>query len=283
MTANLQDSGVSAGDWSGAAGRLWVEIQDISGRMLRPFENILIAAAEPLTSVRVLDVGCGTGFTTDALARRVGRNGVTHGIDISPDMIAAAQERAHSAGLPIRFIKADAQTFPFDPNSYDLIVSRFGIMFFDDPQAAFRNIAQAMDQSGRFVGLVWRWAEDNDFMTVAERAAAPLLPELAPRTRDAAGQFGFADPERVIPLFEGAGWRDVNFQAVDAVCTLPADDLSFAAARLGPVGRLLPGLPETLRRNVLDAIMPAFDRFIDGDTVRFDAACWLIEARLGHV
>ena len=151
----------------------------------------------PPAGGRVLDVGCGTGSTTLAVARRLGAKGRCIGIDISEPMIAAARARAEREGTPASFIRADAQTHAFEPASFDMIISRFGVMFFDDSVRAFANLRRAAKQTPSLRFIAWRSAAENPFMTTAERAAAPLLPNLPARRPDAPGQFAFADRDRV--------------------------------------------------------------------------------------
>ncbi|MEM6851106.1 MAG: class I SAM-dependent methyltransferase [Pseudomonadota bacterium] len=281
MTSNLSKSGVSGSDWSEQAGRRWVEVQNIIEGMIRPLSDALFEAAAPAPGMRILDVGCGTGETTASLAQRVGPNGATHGIDISSDMLAAAQKKAEGAGVAVTFHEGDAQSFAFEPLVYDLIFSRFGVMFFEDADAAFANLARATKAGGRFTALVWRSAEEIPFMTAGERAAAPLLPDLAPRTDDAAGQFGFANAERVAGILERSGWRNPAAIALDEVCSLSKADLPTYVGALGPVGRIMPSLSEAKRAEVMGAVVPAFDEFVDGEEVRFTAACWILTADRG--
>src|SRR5262249_25135771 len=161
----------------------------------KPFEELLVEAvsAELGSKARdvldILDVGCGTGGTTLAVARRLGANGRATGVDISDLMIAAAQARAEREGVAARFFSANAQVHTFEPASFDTIISRFGVMFFDDPILAFRNVRRAAKDDAGLRLVVWRSAAENPFMTTAERAAAPLLPNLPARRADGPGQF----------------------------------------------------------------------------------------------
>src|SRR5688500_10267224 len=123
--------------WNGAGGRAWVETQDLLNRLFQPFEDLLVDAVRRASPSRLLDVGCGTGSTTLAVARSVGESGRCEGIDISDPMISAARLRAERMSLPALFTRADAETHVFEPASFDMIVSRFGVMFFDDPVRAF--------------------------------------------------------------------------------------------------------------------------------------------------
>ncbi len=135
--------------WNGPAGRAWVEAQEVLDQMFEPLEDLLVEAVLAGSGRRVLDVGCGTGSTTLAVARRLGAEGGCVGIDISEPMIAAARARAGREGLPASFIRANAQVHAFEPASFDLIISRFGVMFFDDPVAAFANLARAARNGGK--------------------------------------------------------------------------------------------------------------------------------------
>jgi SAM-dependent methyltransferase len=222
---------------------------------------------------RVLDVGCGTGSTTLAFAQAGAR---CVGIDISEPMLRLARERAgHLAG----FIRADAQTYAFEPASFDRILSRFGVMFFGDPVRAFANLRRAAVPDGALRFIAWRSAAENPFMTTAERAVAPMLPELPPRKPGAPGQFAFAERARIEAILGESGWRDVQIRAIDVPCTLPEPDLVRYITRLGPVGRVLETVDDATRARVTATMRAAFDPYVHGGEVRFSAACWDVTAR----
>ncbi|MCT2582635.1 hypothetical protein [Actinophytocola gossypii] len=157
-------------------------------------------------------------------------------------------------------------------------MSRFGVMFFDDPVRAFANLRGAARAGAGLRCVVWRSPAENPFMTTAERAAAPLLPESPVRDPDAPGQFAFADVDRVRGVLERAGWTGIGFRRVDAPCVLPERELVPYLTRLGPVGRVLPDVDERLRARIVDTVRAAFDPFVHGPEVRFTAACWLVTA-----
>ncbi|MBV2205767.1 MAG: class I SAM-dependent methyltransferase [Pseudomonas sp.] len=265
--------------WSGAAGRVWVEAQDVLDGMFQPFEDRLAEAVAVSAGGRVLDVGCGTGSTTLAIARQLGAEGRALGIDLSAPMLASARQRAEQEGVLADFIRADAQRHTFEPASFDLIVSRFGVMFFDDPVRAFTNLRRAARNDGELRFIAWRSATENPFMTTAERAAAPLLPQLPTRRPDAPGQFAFADGSRVQAILEETGWISVDIEPIDVICTLPERDLIRYLSQLGPVGVVLQQVDERMRRQVIDAARAAFDPYVLGTEVRFTAACWWVGAR----
>jgi SAM-dependent methyltransferase len=272
MTEHRNESEEQAALWNGPAGRAWVDEQELLDRVLRPFEELLVDAAAS-ARVGVLDVGCGTGSTTLAFARAGAR---CVGVDISEPMIRAARARA---GGVVDFLRADAQTHAFDAGSFDRILSRFGVMFFGDPVRAFANLRRAATPDGELRFVAWRSAAENPFMTAAERAAAPLLPELPPRKPDAPGQFAFADRGRIEAILGESGWLDVDIRPLDVECALPEPDLLRYITRLGPVGRVLDAVDEPTRARVTSTVRAAFEPFVHGREVRFTAACWDVAAR----
>jgi SAM-dependent methyltransferase len=265
--------------WNGVAGQAWVDEQQLLDGVLQPFEDLLVDALPAGSAHRVLDIGCGTGSTTLAMARRVGIDGRCTGIDISEPMIALARERAVAERSRAEFICADAQTHAFEPASFDRLISRFGTMFFADPVRAFANLRRAACEGAALQCVAWRSGVDNPFMTTAERAAAPLLPNLPARQPGAPGQLSFADPARVDTILRSSGWRAIDIRPIDVACSMPASALRQYVARLGPVGRVLHDTPEPLRTRVIETVCAAFAPYVQGDTVRFTSACWMIGAR----
>jgi SAM-dependent methyltransferase len=279
MSTSQQPNAEQIALWNDTAGRAWVETQKTLDAVLAPFEDLLVEAVAARKAQRVLDVGCGTGSVALAVARQLGPKGTIVGIDVSQPMIALAKQRAHRESVPPRFLCADAQTYAFDANSFDMIISRFGVMFFDDSVRAFANLRRAATKGAHLQAIVWRSAADNPFMTTAERAAAPFLPEMPPRRPDEPGQFAFADKGRVHSLLEESGWSAIDIQPLDVVCTLPDPELKAYITRLGPLGRVLPQLDEQKRARIVEAGLAAFDPYAQGAEVRFTAACWMVSAR----
>ncbi len=266
--------------WNGPAGHAWVDTQHLLDRVLQPFEDLLIAAVFTggPTPKAGLDVGCGTGSTTLAAARLQGTDGHTVGIDISQPMITAAKTRSERAGFRATFICADAEMHPFEPASFDTIISRFGIMFFQNATRAFANLRRAARPDAELQFVTWRSAVENPFMTAAGRAAAPLLPELPARNPDAPGQFAFADRRRIELVLQASGWIETEIRSVDVECAFPETELIRYLTRLGPVGRILEKADERTRKQVIDSVRPAFDAYVHGAEIRFAAACWLVGA-----
>jgi ubiquinone/menaquinone biosynthesis C-methylase UbiE len=274
-----EDTMVTATQWTGTATCAWVESQALLDRVLQPYEDILVAAVSAAGAGHVLDIGCGTGSTTRALARLLGHAGRCLGNDISEQMIEAARVLAEREGSRASFICADAQTHAFEPAAFDMIVSRFGTMFFDDSVLAFANLRRAAKSNGELQFIAWRGPQENPFMTAAERAAAPLLPNLPARKPDEAGQFAFADASRVRAILEKSGWREIDLKPIDVPCTLPESELAGYATRFGPVGRALQEADAQVRAQVAPVVRAAFEPFVVGAEARFVGACWLVSAR----
>lgn len=264
--------------WNGPAGHAWVEGQAVLEEMFRPFEEMLVEAVSALGAGHVLDVGCGTGATTLAVARQIGPEGRCVGIDIAEPVIAAARARAEREGAPVSFVCADAQEHAFVPDTFDAVISRFGVMFFGDFVRAFTNLRRAAQENAELRFVVWRDPAENPFMTTAERAAAPLLPGLPVRRPDEPGQFAFADADRVRRMLADGGWSGIDIGPVDVECAFPERELVPYFTRLGPVGLTLPGTDERTRTRVVETVRAAFDPFVHGAEVRFTAACWMVGA-----
>lgn len=266
------------GLWNGSAGMAWVEAQAVLDAAFAPFESMLVAAVRAAAARSVLDVGCGTGSTTRAVARLLAEQGSCTGIDISEPMLAAAAALARADNVTARFIRGDAQSHAFEPASFDMIVSRFGVMFFDDCVQAFTNLRRALREGGSLRFIAWRGPQQNPFMTAAERAAAPWLPSLPLRQADVPGQFGLASASRIRSILEASGWGQCEVEPVDVPCEFAADQLHLYMTRLGPLGRVLGEAAEPARSQILSAVRAAFEPYVQGERVRFNAACWNVGA-----
>jgi SAM-dependent methyltransferase len=279
MDGAHQTDNEQAALWNGPAARAWVDAQELLDRMFKAIEGRLVEAVAAGSEARVLDVGCGTGGTTLAAARRLGGKGHCVGIDISDPMIEAARARAEREGTPATFISADAQTHAFEPASFDVILSRFGVMFFEDSVRAFANLLRAAKDDAEMRLIVWRSAAENPFMTTAERAAATLLPNIPARRPEGPGQFAFADDRLVSRILEESGWRAIDIRTIDLACSIPERELFPYLTRFGPVGRALHEADDQTRSKVIEVVRAAFDPYVHGAEVRFTAACWMVSAR----
>jgi SAM-dependent methyltransferase len=265
--------------WNEAVGATWVECQDALDTQLEPIGRRVIEALALSPGQAVLDVGCGCGETTLSLGERVGDGGHAVGADISRPMLAVAQQRAR--GQPqVSFRVADAQTFAFEPAAFDAIHSRFGVMFFDDPTAAFVNLRRALKPGGRLGFVCWRGPGENPIMSLPMAAASPFLPPPEPPEPGAPGPFAFADPERVRTILADAGFSEIAVAPQD----MPAGGNSLEVAlelalKVGPLGRMLREHPDAGPK-VLGAIRAAFQAHTRPDgRVFLDSATWLVSAR----
>ena len=277
MTEQSPPNQAQAAIWNEVGGHAWADLQATLDQVLQPLGTLLTDVAVAAGGRRVLDVGCGAGGTTLWLARALGSK--CTGIDISAPLIAAANARAAAEGATdVTFIRADAQTYDFEPGSFDLVISRLGVMFFDDPDAAFANLRRAARPQAQLAFLAWRSREENPFMTTADRVAAPIVQELATRRHDGPGQFAFAAKERVQSILRASGWTSIALRPVDIACTMPDAKLPLYATRMGPYGLIRDTLDATVRARADSAILAAFDPYVAGDEVRFISACWLATA-----
>jgi SAM-dependent methyltransferase len=263
--------------WNGPGARSWITAQALLDEAFRGFETLLADMAADAGARSVLDVGCGTGATTRAIAGRIAAEGSALGLDLSAPMIEHAEKLAEQEGSPARFLAGDAQTHDFPAASFDLIVSRFGVMFFSDPVDAFANLRRAAKPGATLAMISWRSIAENPFMTVAERAAAPLLPDL-PKRGGGPGQFAFADQNHVHGILDASGWTGVSSEPVDMICTFPASALDTYLSLMGPVGHMLAQSDDALRERVMSAIRGGFNEYKSGPDIQFTSACWLTRA-----
>jgi SAM-dependent methyltransferase len=264
--------------WDGAGGAFWAVHADRFDAEVAGYREALLATAGIAAHDAVLDIGCGNGrITLDAAVRASA--GSALGIDLSAAMLAVARERAERERVRnVGFIRADAQTHPFPPAAFDVAVSRNGAMFFDDPVAAFRNIARALRPGGRLVLLAWQPFERNEWLTAIFAALATGGP-VTPFPPDGPGPFGLSDPERVRAVLGAAGYVDVRLTGIEAPVWLgaePGDALRFLAGqRAAQLGELDP----VGRAAALDALRASLDEHATEQGVRYRSAAWLIEAR----
>ncbi|AGB42652.1 methylase involved in ubiquinone/menaquinone biosynthesis [Mesorhizobium australicum WSM2073] len=279
MSRSAQPNTRQAALWNDASGKAWVEMQPILDEILAPFERLVVDAGYPREGGNVLDIGCGAGATTLAMARRVGNNGRCVGLDISQPLVALATERTQAEEVAnASFEVGDAQTYAFESGRFDAVVSRFGIMFFDDPVAALSNIRQAARRGGKLAFVAWRSPAENDFMTTAARAAAPFLPTAPAPDPDAPGQFAFADGAKVKRILEASGWSSIDVRQANLPCKIAEGDLMMYATRLGPLAAALREADQATAEKIITVLPAAFAPFVKDGQARFNAACWLVTA-----
>lgn len=268
-----------AAAWDGPQGDVWVEREETLNASLVPHTDVLLDAAEVRPADRVLDVGCGTGATTRACARRT-PDGDVLGVDLSSAMLRRARERAEDDGMQnVSFEQGDAQVHPFPPERFDLVVSRFGIMFFADPVAAFANLRSATAPGGRLAAVVWQGVERNDWIALP-RTALALGRDLPPIPSDAPGPMGLADADRTHRLLTDAGWSDVHLDDESVPYTFGPDVESAVehASNVGMLRALLEGLDREHTAQAVDALRAVMAEHATGDGVRLDSRVWVIRA-----
>jgi ubiquinone/menaquinone biosynthesis C-methylase UbiE len=270
--------------WNGPGGQHWVDRQQAQDVMLAPVSDILIDRAKVQPGERIVDVGCGCGATTSALAQRAGRGGHFLGIDISAPMLARARQLA-PAGLPIDFVLADATVYPFASASFDLLVSRFGVMFFAEPVLSFANLRKALRPMGRLTFACWREPRDNPWLMLPLQAAykhVPKLPQLGPEDP---GPFAFAAEPRVRKILSEAGFSAIAMERCPLVLDVAVGRGLEAAVEgsleIGPASRALEGQPPEVRAAAAQSIRETLAPFASGQTVPLGASIWIVTASAG--
>lgn len=267
--------------WNQRAGPTWVAANARLDEMLSPLGRAAQERARVRPGERVLDVGCGVGQTTLELAERVGPSGSVLGVDISTPMLARARERARAAGAAhVRFENADAQTHAFTPESVDLIYSRFGVMFFADPRAAFANLLRALCPGGRLAFVCWQAMTENPWMRESLGAVLKHVPPPPPADPHAPGPFAFADAARVRGILEGAGFRGVRHESVTGQLSLGAslDEAVSFAVEIGPASRLLEDAPEARRGSAIAELRKTLEARLTPKGVELGYATWIVTA-----
>lgn len=270
-------------DYWAREGQHWVEEADRYDAMNRVFGDAMLEIAGLQAGERVLDVGCGNGATTIAAARLVWRGGRVTGVDLSEPMLALARRRADHASVDnVDLVHADAQIHPFERASFDAVISRFGVMFFDEPQAAFANLGGALKSRGRLAVVVWQDLFQSEWIMIPGGAAAAHvgLPDFGPP--GAPGPFALADEHRLRGVLEAAGFDDVTIEPVTGPMRIgdDADDaLGFITAQPLVRDELLAHKPEDSVAAALDAARAALQPYEGPDGVVMSGGAWLASAR----
>ena len=267
--------------WSERVGQTWIRLQ---GMLDHQIDGLGLAAMDRLAlkpGERVLDIGCGCGQTSFELADRVGANGAVTAVDISRPMLDVAGAKPPADGsAPVHFIEADAQTETFAEGAYDAVFSRFGVMFFQDPEIAFANIRRALKPDGRMAFVCWRTLADNAWMSAPSEAAAHIVPRSPPSDPYAPGPFAFADADRVESLLSDAGFVDTTVLRHDALISAGSLENQITLAfHVGPLASALRDKPELASQldGPIRAAMAAYQT-PSGD-MAMPASCWIFMAR----
>jgi SAM-dependent methyltransferase len=264
--------------WNSEGGAQWVENQEMMDGNMRVFLSSLLQHASIEPDMQVLDIGCGCGGSTLAAAEAGGN---LTGIDISEQMINRARERAEQSTGNIEFLVADAMTYEW-PKEYDLIISRFGVMFFEEPVVAFKNLLAALRPGGRICFICWQPAKENPWITVPMSAVRPYLPPAEPPKPGAPGMFGLADPVRTEDILTQAGFENVQCEDVrldNRMADGTVEGTIQFLKEVGPLRRQLAEVPaENSNKAMADMKQALSENLTDGKVV-LGAGCWVVTAR----
>lgn len=271
--------------WNGEAGERWAQQDELMATLLAPIAESLLDHADLEGCRRAIDVGCGGGSQSLLLASRLGVGASVTGVDISGPLLDVARRRAESAPpdcATLEFLQADASSHPFPEGSFDLLFSRFGVMFFDDPVAAFSNIHRAMTGPGRLAFVCWQSLQDNPWTWLSVQAALRFVPPPEPTDPEAPGPFSFANPVRLESVLSAAGFRDIAIEHHPVTMRWAAADSLEANVvgmmQVGPVSRLLQDQGEEVRKQVQDAVVEVMAEFYDGTALNLPGATWMVTA-----
>jgi SAM-dependent methyltransferase len=270
--------------WNSDAGVRWTALQQRIDALFAPLTEAALDYAGPNIGEHVLDVGCGCGATVLELAARVGPAGKILGIDVSKVMLDLAAERVRSRQFNnVTLLLADASTHPFEQGVSDLAFSRFGVMFFDNPEKAFANIRRSLKPGGRLAFVCWRTMSENPWFVVPFAAAKPHLPPQKPQEPEAPGPFAFADPDRVRRILGTAGFSDVELIRHDTTMRLAGpNEVELAAdfaSQIGPVSRALADGEPSARAAAKAAILQELGKHEGPEGILLSASTWLVSAR----
>ena len=270
--------------WNSARTRAWAEEYEAIDRLFAGLTRGALDHAAPKLGERVIDIGCGSGTTVLELAARVGPSGYVLGADVSKASVEKARERIAAAGVhQAEMMLCDVSTHISPANSFDLVFSRFGVMFFADSVATFANIRKSMKPDGRLALAVFRTLQENKWATAALAAVRHLLPPITPPGPEEPGQFSWGDAARVHRILETAGFQDVSLTPHDPAMPLAgpggaAEAASFMS-RVGPVVRATGDAPPEQRKEVR-AALEAFFRSHEGPQgIVLQGAIWIVTAR----
>ncbi|MEI6379366.1 MAG: class I SAM-dependent methyltransferase [Cyanobacteriota bacterium ELA615] len=267
--------------WNGFGGERWVAEHKRTDLMLEPVASLLMAHVNLTKGMTVLDIGCGCGTTTIALREQVGTDGKIIGLDVSLPILTSAKERLASY-TNVELICADAATYTFVVPLADLIFSRFGVMFFGDPIAAFTNLRTALKPSGRLLFACWRSFEENLWAKIPFDAVAPHIPPIIPTNPEDPGPFSFADSERVTRILTEAGFVSPRLNPFDFAmnCSLDGslDDAVEQAMLIGPASRALREQSDSVIVAAKNSLGEALAPYQTNEGVILPGAVWLVES-----
>jgi SAM-dependent methyltransferase len=267
--------------WNTAGAARWVQQRAVYDALFHEHGEAALEAAAIGAGHTVLDVGCGCGTTTLSIASRVGPGGLVVGVDISGPMVDVARKRAVAAGVDnVRFELGDAQTAPLDENRYDAVVSRLGIMFFNNPVVAFMRLRRATRTGGRFAAVCWRKTTENPWIALPLEVTSSLL-STEPIDPNVPGPFSLSSRDRIVSLMRTAGYSGVNVEPLDLPLFIgrSAEEAATLMVDLGPVGRAILGASPDVRFRAVEAVAAALAPYTTASQVKMPSAAWLVTAQ----
>lgn len=287
MTFSINPTGPNGGEiefWNGPQGQNWVKQNDLTDLMYDPFGTRAVEQADLKPGEWVLDIGCGCGKTTGALASKVAPGGHVTAVDVSVPMLEIAKSRMNEMVDTVEFLSADAANYPFVPESHDVLFSQFGLMFFHNPESAFANFHRALRPGGRVSFVSWRLPQLNPWLMIPFEAVRGFVPDMPVPSPDVpSSPFTLAPEGRVRTLLEGAGFSDVHLEEFKAPTRMGQGDLEtclrFVADFSNPVATALRRTDDTMAPQILDAVRDAVAPYHTGDTLELPASAWIVTAR----
>ncbi|MBD2860117.1 methyltransferase domain-containing protein [Spongiibacter sp. KMU-158] len=269
--------------WNGDAGQHWATQDELMATLLKPIAEGLLEHINPQAGQSALDIGCGGGSQSLLLAERLGKNGKVVGLDISEPLLHVARTRPASAdSAELDFIQADAQEYAFEPAQFDLLFSRFGVMFFDEPETAFRNLRTALKPDGKLGFSCWPSPKANPFFSAPLAAVLKHVPAPEASDPNAPGPFAFADPARLTGILDAAGFGQIVIEEFTTTLKMGEDDtldnLTAAMSKIGPASRLLKEHSEEIKAAAHGSIMEALAPYFQDGSLHFPTRIWFVTA-----
>lgn len=270
-------------EWNGVSGARWLQYQERLDQALASFGTAALSAASPKLGERVLDVGCGCGATTLELAKLVGQNGYVLGVDISAQMIERARSRTLKQIPSPNFEVADASLLKSDGIRFDLLFSRFGVMFFDQPVQAFSHLRRLLKPGGRLAFTCWRPLAQNEWVSLPLQVARPWLTDMPTADVHAPGPFALSDPDQTRRILSEAGFHDILFRPFDAGMKIgegaaALQDATDFVFQIGPIARHLREQTASRQVDIRTAISAELSSCHGSDDVVLNASVWIITA-----
>ena len=271
--------------WNGETGERWARRDDMMARLLKPIAQLLLDHAGIEGRTRALDVGCGGGSQSRELAALLGADASVVGVDISAPLLEVARSRSEATPAdhaPVDFIQADASSYAFEPNSFDLVFSRFGVMFFEDPVTAFSNIHSALQAGAGLAFCCWQGLPKNDWVLQPLQAAFQHIPAPPKPDPHAPGPFAFADPDRVRSILSASGFVDIELEPRDITMQFgefpTLEENARDLMQIGPIAGLIAEQDEATREKVRESVIEVLRPYHgpDGETMYWSV--WMAQA-----